>query len=499
MIDVLIVGAGPTGLLMAAEAARYKMKCRIVDKLAVPEKQSRALAIQPRTLELFNHLGIAEEFLAKGLKIIAANPISGKKRLARISFETLPSDYPFILSLEQSETERILTKYLSTFGILVERETELISLAQDSDRISASLLDLKSGKENRIEAKWAVGCDGAHSQVRKSIGVPFSGKPFPSLFSLADVQLDWNFPRDELFLFLDSAGLLGAIPMPGERRYRLVFQSKKRLEIENEELLQTREGPTLREVQELVRKRVGDEVKVSNPVWLADFHINSRLVENYRKGRIFLAGDAAHIHSPAGGQGMNSGLQDVFNLAWKLADGREKLLDTYNLERRSWGKSLVRTTRRITNIATLHNSAAVFLRNWAIRHFAAKIERRLACAVAQIAIRYPKSLIACEKGFFTDGPKAGTRAPDAPAASAGKRSLYSLFRQTTGFHLLLFGDFPSFEYSGLAIHRIDDERAKSIYGVKDKAAYLIRPDQTIALRCLDLEPVEKHLTMLNKI
>ncbi len=309
------------------------------------------------------------------------------------------------------------------------------------------------------------------------------------------MQLDWDFPRDELFLFLDREGILGAIPMPGERRYRLVFQSKQRPKIESQELLQTGEGPTLQEVQAIVRKRVGADVKISNPVWLADFHINSRLVRSYRKGRVFLAGDAAHIHSPAGGQGMNSGLQDVFNLAWKLADGREKLLDTYNLERRSWGKSLVRTTRRITIMATLHSSIAIFLRNWAIQHIMPKIEGRVACAVAQIAIRYPKSLIACEKGFFTDGPKAGTRAPNAPA---GKIDLYSLFRQTTGFHLLLFGDFPSFEYSGLAIHRIQDERAESIYGVKDKAAYLIRPDQTIALRCLDLEPLEKYLLRLHK-
>ncbi len=194
MIDVLIIGAGPTGLLMAAEAARYKMKCRIVDKLAAPEKQSRALAVQPRTLEIFNHLGIAEEFLSKGLKIFAANPYSGKKRLARISFKTLPSDYPFILCIEQSETERILTQHLSTFGISVEREKELIGLSQESDRVLATLLDLKSGKEQKVEAKWVVGCDGAHSQVRKSIGVLFFRKTFSLAFFFGRCAARLGFP-----------------------------------------------------------------------------------------------------------------------------------------------------------------------------------------------------------------------------------------------------------------------------------------------------------------
>src|SRR5579872_5687843 len=187
MIDVLVLGAGPTGLLMAAECARHRMSCRNVDKGTGPAQQSRALAIQPRTLELFDHLGIVDQFLSKGLKVRAANPFSGKKRLARISFENLESDYPFILSLEQSETERILIDYLSSFAISIERGTELVDLRQSSEKVVATLRQTRSGTEETVEAKWAVGCDGAHSQVRKSIGIPFAGKPFQSLFSLADV------------------------------------------------------------------------------------------------------------------------------------------------------------------------------------------------------------------------------------------------------------------------------------------------------------------------
>ncbi len=540
MLDVLVIGAGPTGLLMAAECARRNLKCRIVDKDTGPAAQSRALAIQPRTLELFDLLGIVEEFLSKGLKVHAVNPYSGKNRLAHITFEKLASDYPFVLSLEQSETEKILTHYLSGFGISVERETEAVDLRQQPDRIVAILRHL--GKEEIVQAKWAVGCDGAHSLARKAIGVPFDGKPFHNLFSLADVRIDWDFPRDELFLFLDGDGILGAIPMPGQNRYRLVFQSgqeehfqrsdipgvieksgigqggssdflagardiargKDRSEDEKYEAKpmprQNRffnheryNGPTLEEVQAKVWKKIGKEVRVSDPVWLADFHINSRLVKEYRKGKIFLAGDAAHIHSPAGGQGMNSGLQDAFNLAWKLADGREKLLDTYNLERRSWGRDLVRTTRWVTNLATLRNPAAIFLRNWAIAHFAPHSQSHLFRAISQTAIRYPKSIIASESGFFRNGPRSGTRAPNA---SAGQTDLYSLFRKTTGWHLLLFGDFETVEPSRFIIHRIDDPKAKEIYGVEDQAAYLIRPDQYIAFRCTNSQSLNNYLSSL---
>lgn len=485
MLDVLVIGAGPTGLLMAAECARFKMQCRIVDKSTGPALQSRALAIQPRTLELFDHLGIVDEFLAKGLKVRAANPFSGKERLARISFETLQSDYPFILSLEQSETERILIGYLSRLGVSVERETELMDIRQTSDKVVALLRDNRSGKEETVEAKWAVGCDGAHSAVRKAVGIPFAGKPFHNLFSLADVQIDWNFPHEEVFLFLNRGGLLGAIPMPGLNRYRLVYQSGR-----DPDFSLSGSAPTFQEVQSKVWETVGGEVTVSHPLWLADFHINSRLVKNYRKGRIFLAGDAAHIHSPAGGQGMNSGLQDAFNLAWKLADGRENILETYNLERRSWGKDLVLATRWATKLVTLRNPIAIALRNWAIAHLVPKFQPLLIRALSQTAIRYPKSIIASEKGHFAKGPKAGTRAPNAPV---GHTDIYSLLRKTTGWHLLLFGEFGPVDFPGLAVHSIHDEKAKEIYGVEDRAAYLIRPDQTIAFRCLDRATLDKFL------
>jgi 2-polyprenyl-6-methoxyphenol hydroxylase-like FAD-dependent oxidoreductase len=479
MIDILVVGAGPTGLLMAAEAARFGMSCRIVDLLAVPLKYSRALAIQPRTLELFDHLGIVDRFLARGLKVRGVNPCTSQHRLAHFSFKKIDSDYPFVLSLEQNETEKILTEYLFSFGIEIEREVELVDLKQDRDRIFASLRHLRTGKEEKMEASYAVGCDGAHSFVRKQIGFPFMGTAFPSIFSLADVRLDWNRPQDELFLFLNSQGILGVIPMPGKKRFRLVFQLPRCQKCTEEQIL---EAPTLEEIQKRVEETIGKDATVSDPLWMANFHIHSRLVESYRKGRVFLAGDAAHIHSPAGGQGMNSGLQDAFNLGWKLASGQEDLIATYSLERHLWGQKLVRATRLGTRLATLRNPAAVCMRNWAIHTFAPHFERKILRAMGQISIHYSKSCIVKESGGLSGGPKAGTRAPNAPV---GNSNLYALFRKTNDWHLLLFGNSSLFQKKGIRVHSIQDERAKAIYGVKDRGFYLIRPDQYIADRGKD--------------
>lgn len=468
MIDVLVIGAGPTGLLMAAEAARFGLSCRIIEKISTPLTQSRALAIQSRTLEIFDHLGIIDPFLSKGLKIHGANPFSYQRRLAHLSFDSLDSPYPFILSLEQSETEKILAEHLSSFGIKIEREVELFDLKQKEDRVTAFIRNLRTNQETSVEAKWVVGCDGAHSLVRNRLDFPFEGKAFPTVFSLADVKIDWEYPHDEFSVFFDPKGILAAIPMPEANRYRLVFQLEKPLETE----------PTLEQVQEKVTQSAGPGAIVSHPLWMANFHINSRLVRSYREGRVFLAGDAAHIHSPVGGQGMNSGLQDVFNLAWKLASNNEELLNTYPLERRSWGRALIRATHFFTRVGTLRNPLAASIRNLWMRIAAPKLERVITRAIAQIAIRYPKSLIVQEAGSFFHGPRAGTRAPNAPI---GNTDLYSIMRKSTLPHLLFFKTEP-FESKGFISLEMKDERAMQIYGVKNPSLYLIRPDQYIGYR-----------------
>ena len=503
MIDVLIIGAGPTGLLMAAEAMRNGMKCRIIDKVLTPSDKSRALAIQPRTLEILDHLGIATPFLEQGTRIKSANQICRSKILAHFSFETLDSPFPFVISLEQGKTEAILTEHLASFGIRVEREIELIDIEENGKNVLAICQDLKEGKEMKIEAKYAIGCDGAHSIVRKKLGFSFVGKAFPSAFSLADVKIKWKHPHDELYAFLNPEGIMAAIPMPGEGRYRLVFELARCKNLLKEEYKDFHgpvksskvPDPTLDEVKALVRKYGDNKAKVSEPLWLANFHINSRLVDKYQRGRIFIAGDAAHIHSPAGGQGMNSGLQDAFNLAWKLKTGNQELIDTYTLERRSWGKNLLQATQKFTQIAALSNPVSVFIRNMAIEMLSPFLQDRVPNAIAQLSIQYPKSEIAFESGSFNRGPRAGMRAPNVPIENT---DLYSLMRKSKAHHLLVFGSpkkpFREFESKQMDIVMMDHPEAKMKYGVKKQAVYIIRPDQYVGHRSspVDFEAIRKY-------
>ncbi len=483
MIDVLVIGAGPTGLMMAIEAIRHHLSCRIIDKALKPADQSRALAIQPRTLEIFDHIGLSSHFLNAGLKIGAGNQCFGSKKLFRLEFEKLDSPYPFMLSLEQSRTEEILVNHLNSLGAKAERGLELIDLVEKEDHTLAICQDAE-GKKSQIEAKWVVGCDGAHSLVRKTLSFSFIGKAFSSTFSLADVKIEWDYPHDELYAFLNPKGLLGAIPMPGEGRYRLVFE---RIGEETE--------LTFEEVKKILKERVARKALLSDPTWLANFHINSRLVQSYQKGRIFLAGDAAHIHSPAGGQGMNSGLQDAFNLAWKLSSNNLALINTYTLERRSWGKNLLKATKLFTELATLKNPIAIAMRNALLKWVAPLMQKKIIEAISEISIQYPKSLIALEAGSFQGGPKAGTRAPNL---FLGNTDLYSAMRNTTKHHLLAFRrgakEFSEFASNKMAIISVDHPEAARKYGVKSQGIYIIRPDQYIGYRnsAIDLNSIRQY-------
>lgn len=490
MIDVLVIGAGPTGLLMAAEAARYGMTCRIIDKIKKPSDKSRALAIQPRTLEIFDYLDIVDSFIKEGTKIQRGNQYCKAQRLVQVHFDQLDTDYPFVLSIEQSKTEHILAEYLKSFGLEIERETEMIDLQDRGDKAWA-LCQKSDGKKEEIEARWLIGCDGAHSLTRKKLKFPFLGKAFPSALSLADVKIKWKYPHDELSIFLNPDGLLVAIPMPGENRYRVVFELERCRNLLKEEYAETHgqiktdkvPDPSLEEVSAIVAKHGDPNAIVSAPVWLANFHINTRLVESYQKGRIFLAGDAAHIHSPAGGQGMNSGLQDAFNLAWKLSSKNQSLIDTYSEERRSWGKRLLKTTRIFTRIATLRNPIAAALRNTLMRTIGPKIQKKAAAAISQISIRYPKSRIAFESGSFAGGPSPGMRAVNIPVNGT---DLYFIIRKTKAHHLLVFGfdvgQLLDFHLREMQVLEMDHFDAFKRYGVKNQAIYIIRPDLIIGYR-----------------
>jgi len=480
MLDVLVVGAGPSGLLMASELARYGLKCRIIDRSALPTQESKAIVIQARTLEMFDHIGVIDSFLEKGIRLQAVTPISRGHPLAHVSFAHLPSPYPFVLSLEQRETEALLTQHLTSFGLTIEREVELTSFQETAEGIQATLRS-KSGQEELLPVKWLIGCDGAHSIVRKSLEFSFTGKAFKDVFSLADLYIDWDYPENQLFAFLDSQGFIVAFPIPGKKRYRLIFQLDRCRNQGGEKELPP---PTLEETQALLQRYAGASVRLHDPVWMTNFHINSRMTSSYRKDHLFLVGDAAHIHSPVGGQGMNTGLQDAFNLAWKLAfvhqrRANDRLLDTYNLERHGFGKKLLEVTEKASHLATLRNPILLTLRNCLISTIArfSFVQNFLTRIISQTAIRYPKSLITRETGVF-GGPKVGMRAPDA---TLGDTSLYTLFRKSTCFHILLFtGPKPDPGVIEECSHFAEEKKAQLIL-IRHPQLSLARPQGILDL------------------
>ncbi|MCI5052701.1 MAG: FAD-dependent monooxygenase [Simkaniaceae bacterium] len=494
-MDVLIIGAGPTGLMMAAELKRYGIDFRIIDKSKGPSEKSKALAIQARTLEIFQMLDLDEAFTKKGLALNRMNIFSQNGPIGSVSFQGLASPFPYVLSLPQSETETILNDHL---GNLVEREVELTGIEQGDDHIRATLSTGES-----VTCRYLIGCDGAHSFVRKHLGLTFIGKSFPSVFSLADVTIDWSHPHEEGSVFWHPSGVLAALPLPAKNTYRLIFELPRcqmPSQANEDNLKVDIPAPTLEEVQEMVRERADKEATLSSPDWLANFHVNSRLASNYQKGNIFLAGDAAHIHSPVGGQGMNTGIQDAFNLAWKLAHvlrgkADNKLLETYHLERHAFAKKLLKGTEKGTYIAALKRSWQITLRNFFAKHIlrTQESQRKIPRVISQIDLSYPNFPY---DGKFARGPKSGMRLPHYKELLPHLKDLQE--------HLLIlfstdpkpFADLPC---TLVNITRETDTTGElhEAFGAESGAAYLVRPDGYIAYRQTPAQP-EKLIEQLKK-
>jgi 2-polyprenyl-6-methoxyphenol hydroxylase-like FAD-dependent oxidoreductase len=329
-VKVLVIGAGPVGLTMASELARRGVSVRIIDKSHAPSQLSKALAVHARTLEVFEQMGAVDAFLTRGFRVSGMTAWLGPgNRTAEVNLANLDSPYPFVLDIPQSVTEEILIHHLKTFAVEVERQVELLSLAGKDDGVTA-VLRHSDGREEIVHTGWVVGCDGAHSTVRHQLGVSFEGTPYPDLFALADVKIHWSLPQDRIQMFLTTDELVAAFPY-GEGRYRLMTSIHPTNGDEKPPL-----APTLEWFQQVVDSRCGVAATLSDAVWMDTFHSHLRHAKQTRFGRIFLVGDAAHIHSPAGGQGMNTGIQDAYNLAWKLAlvaegSAVQSLLDSYQV------------------------------------------------------------------------------------------------------------------------------------------------------------------------
>jgi 2-polyprenyl-6-methoxyphenol hydroxylase-like FAD-dependent oxidoreductase len=340
--DVLIVGAGPTGLTLGATLTKRGVAATVVDAQAAGENTSRACAIASRTLEVLERIDVSHHFVAQGIHNPRFSMRDRERVLIPIDFSTLPTSYPYTLTLSQADTERILLDRLTQLGGEVLRPRRLTGLTQDGESVLATF---DNGEP--ISARYVVGADGMHSAVRTQAHIGFRGHEYPESFALADVRLRGNAPKDEIFLFYAPAGLTVLAPLPGGM-YRIVAPVDD-----------APSSPSAEFVQRLLDTRGfgAGQLVVEDVIWGSHFRIHHRVADSYRAGRLLLAGDAAHVHSPAGGQGMNTGIQDAVVLAdaleQVLAGGPESLLDRYGRERRAVAQEVLSLTGRLTRMATL--------------------------------------------------------------------------------------------------------------------------------------------------
>lgn len=525
-LPALIVGAGPTGLMMACELARHHIPFRIIDKKPEPAQGSNATWIQTRTLEIFDAIGIADDFLKLGHKCDAINFYVSGKALTSIPLNHIDSCYPFILMLPQSETERLLTKKLDESKIRVERSLELIN-AQQTDNGVVATIRLADGNTENITSDWIIACDGANSTVRQKCQIPFPGEDIAEQFMVADARMSSSFlPTNEIHVFFDKGTILpekstifGAFPW-GSKEYRLNA---------NLYLSHARQTFTPHEVKEIVAERTFGNYIVESVSWISPFWIHSQIVDHMQQGSIFLAGDAAHIHSPAGGQGMNTGIQDAYNLAWKLAlvihgKANPTLLQSYQLERYPVVDKIVEQTDDLTKMMLFDKSFFTKLSKFSKSVSHASVAKKVGMELTQLDIQYQDSpIIDYHEKTSAKSPKQGERAPNVILDNTTQ--LYDHFRNAQHNILLFSGKTPkkdqlselvdlqqkiSQTFPGLIqTHIVSTENSKEIkhfildlntaihnrYDISHSAIYLIRPDNTIAYysKKLDMGLLEKFL------
>jgi 2-polyprenyl-6-methoxyphenol hydroxylase-like FAD-dependent oxidoreductase len=428
--DVLVIGAGPVGLMLACELGRHGVRCQIVDKLAARADACKAIGVQPRTLEIWEDVGVARAAIDAGIWLKGQRLfVNGQD--TKIGLAYLPEEPYQFLGLPQYETERLLEAHLATFGLAIRRGVELQQFREEADRVVATLAS--SGGTEEVHARYVVGCDGAHSAVRHGLGLGFEGEGYGDAYMLGDVEVEWPLPDGYAYRFIRVAegkmdDFLVAVPLPGRRRFRLSMYAPPALAgppstdaIEHGFLLD-RPSPTLAQLQEGAERLVPPGTRLQTLRWSSFFRISHRIVPRYRVGRAFLAGDAAHIHPPTGGQGMNTGVQDAYNLGWKLAldvqgVAHPDLLESYNAERQPVGQEVVsRTDRYVRAQKEGHPpSDRDFLRDDSMLYLGYRDSAWVAEDLAA-------------PDLLADGPRPGDRAPD----------VWGLRREGLGFPLRLF-------------------------------------------------------------
>jgi 2-polyprenyl-6-methoxyphenol hydroxylase-like FAD-dependent oxidoreductase len=488
--DALIVGAGPVGLTMAAELKRYGLSIRIIDKDSGPTNQSKAIVVWARTLELLDRMGtgVAQRFIDTGLKAAHTNILAGEEQIAHVDLSSVDTPYKFVLLIQQCETERLLEEHLAGLDARVERQTELKAFQQSTDVVSC-ILAHPDGSEEKVEASWLIGCDGAHSLVRHQLGMSFEGSTMLNDWILADVHINGMQGPPEINIYWHAQGILAVFPLGGTR-YRVIADFGK----SSSNAMGEHRVPTLEEIQQVLDARGPKGLVAKDPVWLSSFTINERKVSDYRAKRVFLAGDAAHVHSPAGGQGMNTGMHDAFNLAWKLSlasrglCAAEPLLESYSPERSAVAKLVLEQTGRTTEIALMKGERKQTFRN----HVASfvfglsRVRHAMANLLSEVSVGYPESPLNQSCDFEHAGPEPGKRAPlrnDEPPVGEGATPRFALFAEENDALASVVREFAN----------ILEPTIRKPY---DRSGlWLVRPDGYVALRAKsgDAQAVQKYL------
>ena len=494
-VPVLVVGAGPTGLMLANQLARRGVRPLVVDRNAGPSLQTKALGVQARTLEIYARLDIVARALELGARATGANMWAEGRLAARAPLGDIGRDlspYPFLLILGQDDNERLLGQALRDRGIDVQWNTELVGLSQTPDGVSASL-KRADGPTLEIRADWVAGCDGAHSAVRTLSGIGFPGAPYEHVFFVADTRATGSMVPGELNVYLWRNGFHLFFPMRGTDHWRVVGIVP--------EALRGRNDLKFDDVVPSLRHEAGAALAFQACSWFSTYRIHHRRAERFRDRRAFLLGDAAHIHSPVGAQGMNTGLQDAYNLGWKLAlvaTGRAApgLLDTYEIERIPVAERLLRTTDQAFSAVVSDCWLGSLLRTRLLPRllaFAMSRERTRLLAfrtISQIGIRYPRSPLSQASGGLPAGaPRAGDRFPWLRLRFSPDGAAEDLFARLddTRFNLILIGQtFPLPGRDELVLtHPVLDDPANDAelarVGIPKPSFFLLRPDGHVGL------------------
>ena len=496
--EVLIAGAGPTGLVLALWLVRQGVGVRIVDRSAGPGTSSRAMAVQARTLELYRQLDLVDEIVAGGLRNPAINLWVKGERRARLSFRDAGREltpYPFVLIYPQDRHERVLVRRLEEAGVTVERNTELLGFEQDAAGVTARLRG--PAGESVCRAAWLAGCDGAHSVVRHQLGTGFEGGTYQHTFYVADVEVSGPAANGEIHLSLEEGDFAALFSYDQQGNARLIGAVRD---------AEVREGHTLAfdDVRQRAITSLGLSIRQVN--WFSTYRVHHRVTGHYRSGRALLLGDAAHVHSPAGGQGMNTGIGDAINVAWKLAHvlrGRapETLIDTYEAERKAFAQRLVETTDRAFSFVVAEGGFADFVRTHIAPLFASAaygiepVRAFMFRVLSQMGIHYPDSpLSAGSAGHVRGGdrlPWAGYGGgPDnhAPLAAIAWQ-VHVCGEAAPALQAWCAG-------RGIALYRYDWCDACQAAGLVRDAVYLVRPDTYVALvdRAGERDTLEAYFT-----